>query len=514
MATTPDDTHDADVIIVGCGPIGVALANLLGLAGVRVLAIDRNLGVLPLPRALHVDGEVMRVFQAMDLVRPMLDIMRPGGSMHWVNAQGEMLLVRAGIQGLGPQGWHNNYYYHQPLLEEVLRAGMRRFAHVALREQVEVRDLRQDDDGVTLEAWDAAAQRRIALRARYVVGCDGARSTVRRWVGGEAFEDLGEHQAWIVVDGVLNHPLDLPEYSVQHCDPRRPATSIYVSPLRRRWELMLLPGEDPQAITRPERIWQLLEPWVKPTQATLERAATYVFHSLIAHEWQRGRVLLAGDSAHQTPPFLGQGLCAGIRDVSNLAWKLAHALRQPSCADALLSTYGPERIPHVRAFIELAVDVGRIIQELDPQRASQRDERLKAQGLNFHYPLPRLGPGVHVAGPEAAGKVSIQSTLPDGQWLDDAVGQRFAVILDRHAATAIAPALAAALDDAGAVIIRDGGTRLQAWLAELGVCAVVLRPDRYVFNACATLDGLASSLQFLRQWLQDGAAAGGIQSGE
>lgn len=501
----PPDEYD--VLIAGCGPTGAALANLLGQAGLSVLALDRHRGIVPLPRAVHVDGEVMRIFQNMGLAEPMLNILRPGGAMHWVNAQGETLLVRAAVQGLGPQGWHGNYYYHQPRLEEVLRAGMARFAHVSLREGVELRAVRQDAHGVEVQAWDDEAGAMRHWRARWLVGCDGARSTVRQWVGGEDVEDLGEHQGWIVVDAVLHHPLDLPEYSVQHCDPRRPTTSIYVSPLRRRWELMLLPGEDPRPLLEPERLWPLLSPWVKPTQARLERAANYVFHSVIARRWQEGRVFLAGDSAHQTPPFLGQGLCAGIRDAANLAWKLAHAQRHPAQAEALLATYGPERLPHVRAFIALAVEVGRIIQELDPVKAAERDERLKAQGLAFGYPTPVLGPGVHRAGradapcPEV-GCVFPQATLPDGQWLDDVLGPRFAVLTHPEHAAAMTPALQGRIAAAGCTWVPDPGARLSQWLAQRELAAVVLRPDRYVFDACASVEALQEALQAMSGWLE------------
>ena len=502
-AGSADPVIDAEVLIVGCGPVGAALANLLGQAGVRVLVLERNRGILPLPRAVHVDGEVMRIFQTMGLAPQMLKVLRPGGSMHWVNAQGDTLLVRAGISGLGPQGWHNNYYYHQPQLEEVLRAGMRRFSQVVLREQIEVLSMQAHDDRVAVQVRDHANGAVQSLCARYVVGCDGARSTVRRWVGGDDFEDLGGHQTWVVVDALLSHPLDLPEHSVQHCDPSRPVTSIYVQPLRRRWELMVLPGEKPEDLVDPERIWAMLRPWVRPTQATLERAACYTFHSLIARNWQRGRAFLAGDAAHQTPPFLGQGLCAGLRDVSNLAWKLALALRHPSGADALLRTYGPERLPHVREFIAMAVQVGRIIQELDPQEAARRDERLKAEGVAFHYPTPRLGPGWHrgeqTDAAACVGRISIQHTLEDGRWLDDVVGQRFAVVLSREAVAALPPAIEAALTAMDVAIVTDAGARLLAWLKEQGAVFVVLRPDRYVFDAGKDLDALPVVLEALQR---------------
>lgn len=493
---------DVDVAIIGYGPTGAALANALGAQGLSVCVLERSHGVLPIPRAVHIDGETMRVLQSLDLATPSLAIMRPGGSMHWVNAEGQTLLVRTGVQGLGTHGWHNDYYFHQPQFEEVLRQGLARYPTVQVAEGWALQSLRQDAQGVELSLSAVEGGAAGTLRARYVVGCDGARSTVRAQIGGDDFEDLGEHQAWLVVDGVLNRPLDLPEHSVQHCDPARPATSIYVHPLRRRWELMLLPGEDPKDMTDPEVVWRLLRPWVQPSQATLERAAAYVFHSLVARRWQEGRVLLAGDAAHQTPPFLGQGLCAALRDVANLAWKLVEAVRQPSHGAALLATYGPERTPHARAFIALAVDVGRVIQETDPQAAAVRDARLSSQGLSFAFPSPTLGDGAHRARAQApvVGQVAPQFERPDGRWTDDVAGAAWSLWLDADLAGQIDAACLARWQAAGIAVLADPGPRARAWLAEQGARAVVLRPDRYVFDLCADLAELEATEVALRHW--------------
>lgn len=490
-----------DVAIVGYGPTGAALANALGAHGLSVCVLDRNCGVLPIPRAVHIDGETMRVLQGLGLAAAALGVMRPGGSMHWLNAEGRTLLVRTGVQGLGVHGWHNDYYYHQPQFEAVLRQGLARFPSVQVAEGWELRALQPQDDGVRLTVASAGGE--VAeLQAGFVVGCDGARSTVRALSGGDDFEDLGEHQAWLVVDGVLHRPLDLPEHSVQHCDPARPATSIYVHPLRRRWELMLLPGEDPQAMTEPDVVWRLLQRWVKPQQATLERAAAYVFHSLVARRWQHGRVLLAGDAAHQTPPFLGQGLCAALRDVANLQWKLAEAVRRPATGLPLLATYGPERTPHAREFVSLAVQVGRVIQETDPQAAVARDERLLSQGLSFAFPSPVLGAGAHRARAEApaVGTVAPQFEGPDGRWSDDVAGAAWSVWLDAALAAALGERGCARLAAAGLVVLADPGERARAWLAERGAAAAVLRPDRYLFDLCRDAAELDATVEALCAW--------------
>ncbi len=493
-----------DVAIVGSGPVGASLANLLGRRGLKVALIDRNAGVMQIPRAVHLDGETMRAFQNMGLQQEIIAICRPGHGMRWVDSRGETLLMRTGHEGIGPQGWHNDYYFHQPVLEQALRDGLNRYTNVQLFERVEVKGYREGDDRVRLllEAQDGPSGE-LWLDCRYVVGCDGARSTVRAWIG-EEHEDLGEHQAWLVVDAVLHHPLPLPEHTVQHCDPRRPATSIYVNPLRRRWEIMLLPGDDSHRVTQPETVWRLLSPWIKPAQGRLERAATYTFHSLIARRWQVGRLLIAGDAAHQTPPFLGQGLCAGVRDVVNLAWKLDRAIRHPDSARGLIETYGPERIPHAREFVALAVDVGKVIQELDPDLAAARDGRLKAQGLQFAFPEPLLGCGVHRPGHLASGKIFMQPMLADGRWLDELATGRVAIVL-RDAERL--PPLPDGLDDSNCLVVTNADQAAQAWMAEQGAVGVILRPDGYVFDVCGSYVQLEEALLELKAWLVDGTAS-------
>ena len=491
-----------DVAIVGCGPTGAALALALARAGLRVAVVERETGVVQIPRAVHIDGETMRILADLGVAGAALTLMRPGAGMHWVNSEGGQLMVRTGVQGLAEHGWHNDYYFHQPQLEALLRQAMAD-AGAALYEGWTLRALREDDEGVTLSLESTADGRADELRARWVVGCDGARSTVRSLISAEAMEDLGEHQAWIVVDGVLHRPLDLPEHTVQHCDPARPATSIYVHPLRRRWELMVLPGEDVQTLVHPATLWPLLERWVRPSQARLERAAVYVFHALIAERWQGARVFLAGDAAHQTPPFLGQGVCAALRDAANLAWKLVTASRRPEIGAALLATYGAERRPHAREFIALAVEVGRVIQVLDPDVAAARDARLLREGLSFAFPTPTLGAGVHRARADAprVGRVAPQSELADGRWSDEAAGGGWSLWLagPMHVPP---PAVAERLAALGVTTLADPGRRGRAWLAESGACSALLRPDHYVFDLCPTADDLVRAVDALAAWLE------------
>src|SRR6185369_12162511 len=351
-----------DVAILGYGPVGALLANLLGQAGLSVAVYERETAVFPLPRAVHFDGEVMRIFQSAGLAGRIAQETRPSSQgMHFVNAEGQTLMVRRGVEGRGPQGWPNNWYFHQPALEAILRDGVARFPNVRVHLGREIADVAE-------------------LDARYIVGCDGARSLVRRAIGSRQ-HDLGLHQPWLVVDLLCDPDSPrvkaLPEYTIQLCDPRRPMTVVNVGGRRRRWEIMLMPGDDPDRLTEPGIFWPMMQRWLGPQDAVLERAAVYTFHSLVQEGWRKGRLLLAGDACHQTPPFLGQGMCAGMRDAANLTWKLV-ALLKDGAPDALLDTYESERLPHVQIFIDLAVKLGAVLQETDPTAAAARDRRFEA----------------------------------------------------------------------------------------------------------------------------------------
>ena len=494
----------ADVALVGCGPVGALLANLLGAQGLSVLVLERDAEVYPLPRAIHFDGEVMRVFQTAGLQAPVQALSRPGlQGMHFNNADGETLLIRAGSSLNGPHGCANNHYFHQPELEQVLRQGLARWPGVTLLTQHEVTAVHDDGAGVTLQLTDLTDPTNVrahSARARYVVGCDGARSLVRKAIGSTSL-DLGLHQPWLVFDVRLKEPVPtLPEYTVQVCDPARPMTVCNVVGNRRRWEIMLMPGDDPAELVQPATIWRLISRWISPEQADIERAVIYTFHSVVTQGWRRGRLLLAGDSAHQTPPFLGQGLCAGVRDAANLAWKL-HAVLRGHADASLLDTYEPERAPHVQAFIELAVKLGDIIQTTDPQAARERDARFRAgQPETFQYPAPRLGPGVWAGDHPAVGRVFPQPRLADGRWLDAAVGPHFALLADDTLLAAADADTAAHLSAAGTVLLpAHGQPEVQAWLQDQQVAAVLLRPDRYVAGVATDAAGLARIARVLQR---------------
>lgn len=470
--------EDFDVVIVGRGPVGATLANLLGLCGVRTLVLEREARTWHLPRAVHFDDECMRVFQTIGLADAILPhvILSPG--MRFLDADGRMILDWSRPVEPTAMGWNLSYRFHQPDLEEILISGLTRWPHVALRNRCDVFALDQDQDGVRVRYEDLSSGELVEVRAAYVIGCDGARSLVRRFIG-SGMDDLGFHERWLVIDVLLKRDRDdLGDYSIQHCDPRRPATYVRGTGTRRRWEITVHPAEDSQHVCQPAEVWELLSRWITPEDAEIERAAVYTFHSAIAQQWRDRRLLLAGDSAHQTPPFLGQGMCAGIRDAANLAWKLNEVLRGRA-GDALLDTYQSERLPHVREFIELAIRLGGVINTKAIEAGLAAGQARENAPVKLEVKKPLLGPGLVLGDLPLAGHLAPQFQLDDGSRGDERIGYRHVLLVE----SAAMPASRRALSRAGLDILTgDDAGGVRCWLREHGMTAALVRPDRYILG--------------------------------
>jgi len=493
----------ADVAIVGYGPVGQALAAYLGAAGLSVAVFERDRYVYELARTGGIDDEAMRTFQRVGLAERIQDETFVPGALDCLTVDGQVLLSWP-CGERGPSGYGRLNMWHQPDIDRIVREHVGAMPTVAVHLEHEVEEVVEGDDAVRLTALDRLTDERIACEAQYVVGCDGGRSAVRGLLGA-TFASLGDSEDWVVVDVTLTRDdVELPEETHHICDPRRPVTFIRNKDDRRRWEFMVLPGEDPAEMARPESVWRLLSPWLAPGDAEIYRCVAYTFHALLADRWRRGRLLIAGDAAHLMPPFLGQGLCSGLRDVRNLSWKLAAVVAGRAPA-TLLDTYGSERGAHVRTFIETSVAMGGIIQTLDPELAARRDaEMLAGETGLMRLPVPRLGPGLLPASAEAPlGTLFPQPVLEDGRLLDDVSGERFTVLglpelietLDREALDAFAR------EDVA--VIADAGPETRAALAEVGATAVLIRPDRYLLataRSAAELIAAAGSVPWAGSW--------------
>jgi 3-(3-hydroxy-phenyl)propionate hydroxylase len=505
-----------DVAIVGYGPVGATLANLLGRSGWRVSVLERSTSIHHLPRAAHFDAEIMRVFASLGLAPTILPATAPILGMHFLNGEGKKLFGFDRPRKNDPTDWAENFMFYQPDLERALRAGVERFAGVEVRLAHEVESIRSGDGGVELEARDLESGARRSVRARYVIGCDGARSITRAAVGAE-LDDLVFDQPWLVVDVMMNREMGLPTVVHQICDPARPTTVIPSAGRHRRWEFMLLPGENAEEMQRPERVETLLSRWIGPNDAEIVRAVVYSFHALLARGWRKGRVILAGDSAHQMPPFLGQGMCSGIRDAANLAWKLDLVLAGRA-SDALLDSYEIEREPHVRKIVELAVVLGRILQTTDPVVAAARDAQFfsgEEAPVGVGPPdarRPPLGHGILHAASDAerglAGELLPQ--LPFGpRHLDDELGRGFAILSATDLRRSLSRSALTFWERAGTRFVdlsavEGTAGRLGAFLERYGT--IVVRPDRYVFGTARDAAGLEALGEELRGELRfDGA---------
>jgi 3-(3-hydroxy-phenyl)propionate hydroxylase len=485
-----------DVAIVGCGPVGAMLANLLGLQGISAVAIERETDIFPLPRAVHFDDEVMRLLQTVGLSAAMLPLVHVSPGMRFVDEDGRLLLDWPRPPEVGPQGWHVSYRFHQPELERVLRDGLRRWPTAGLRTGIEVLAIEPDAAAMTLTCRDRASGGISHVVARYVVGCDGANSLVRQLIGG-GMEDLGFQERWLVVDAILRRPRpDLSDHSVQFCSRTRPATYVRGTGDRRRWEITLHPHEDSAGATMAANVFQLLSPWVGPDDVTLERTAVYTFRSAIAERWHAGRLLIAGDSAHLTPPFMGQGLCAGMRDVGNLAWKLGRVLRGQDGAE-VLETYQTERAAHVREYIELAVRLGGLINTKAMAMAVPGAVLAGGEPARMRSIRPRLGPGLAGGWTAARGTVAPQPRLGGGHLFDDRVGYRHAMLMRPGFERRLDPDFINRMSARGVVMLAGDSPGCRDWLDEMGAQAVLVRPDRYIHGAArdlAEMRDLAASI--------------------
>lgn len=342
-----------DVLVVGLGPVGAALASLLGSYGVRTLVVDKSHEIFTAPRAIALDNEALRILQMAGIREgdfetvaiPRVLMRSPqAGEFGCVNTAGSI------------DGHPKLVTFHQPTLERVLRSRLASLPTVEIALGWELQALQEGLEDVTASLRSSEGRIR-GVSARYIVGADGASSRVRQLLDLD-FKGATYAEDWLIVDA------QRPKPSIDHiefiCDPARPCPHMLAPAGRERWEFMLRPGETREQMESDDSIRKLLAPWGKPEEMAIERRAVYRFHARVAQRFSKGRCFLAGDAAHITPPFVGQGLVAGLRDAANLGWKLAWVI-QGLAAESILDSYDAERRPHARAMIRLARFMGRLV---------------------------------------------------------------------------------------------------------------------------------------------------------
>lgn len=496
--------NKAPVVIVGAGPVGVTAATLLAQYGVRSIVLDRWAGVYPQPRAVHLDDEVYRILDRLGIAEEFAAISRPALGLRLLDPNLTVLAEFHRDPRDGRHGHPRANMFDQPELEALLRSNLERYPEASLRGDAEVTGLSDLADGRTrVRFTDRTDGTEHTVECDYLLGCDGANSMVRKHIGA-TMRDLRFEQRWLVID--VDATVDLRQWGGVHqvCNPHRAGTFMQVGPDRYRWEFRLLPGESAADYTTLSALRPLIAPWLGSTSdadLSIIRVAEYTFRAQIADRWRRGNIFLLGDAAHLTPPFIGQGLGAGLRDAMNLSWKLAGVL-QGSLPSDVLDSYQDERKPHARKLIALALAVGHamsaggrignalrgviaprahLIPGLSARLLDSATPALSGSALvDRHYGVSRL-----------AGRMCPNTVLPGGGRLDTIAGNGFAVI------TAEPPNASQRelIGGRNAVLhYAEPGTALAEWLRSGRVRAAVVRPDFTVMRAGDDIAELCSAL--------------------
>ena len=505
-----------DVLIVGGGPVGLAMAVMLGKARHKVALFERWPTRYGLPRVGGIDAEMMRIFHSLRMGGHWFDDVIYARSYSWHGISGEELQdLRRGRPELEVSGWPGFVTQYQPYLEDELAKIVASLPNAELNRGWEVIEVRQHLDHVELRAREmklAAAGEIVptgatrVARGLFLVGADGANSFVRTSVG-EPIEDLGLTTRWFHIDSRVN-PSGRGKITrpAQYCEPSRPYMCMPMGKSHYRFEFMVMPDDDEAELLKPETAWRFMQPWLKPGDVEIVRHMIYSVACQLAKNWRHGRILLAGDSVHQMPPKLGQGMCSGIRDVFNLTWKFDRILRGEAGL-SLLDTYTDERLPHVRDLIELSAHHTQLVCEIDPERALARDEMYLARKAPALKPFPWLRNGIVHGSPEPVrgmtgrlgpqGKVLLEGVAG---FADDLLGTGWSVVSLTDVRTNLRADRRTFLEGLHALYLRvarnaskmGSGEAIDLdgiygrFFGEAGVESVLVRPDFYIFGAAGS----------------------------
>jgi 3-(3-hydroxy-phenyl)propionate hydroxylase len=544
MTSAPDPagsgSEHTDVAIVGAGPVGLTLANFLGLYGVRTVVLESRPTLIDYPRGVGMDDETLRTFQGIGVVQDVLPHTTPDQWLRFMNSKGRCF---ASIEPRSRQfGWPRRNAFIQPLVDEVLLAGLDRFDGVEVRWDSEVVSVDDGPDAVRYTVREGHQEKERT--ASYLVGCDGGRSIVRKEMG-VSWDGTSSPTRWLVVD-LAHDPVGTPNACV-YGDWHRPYVSIALPHGLRRFEFMLLAGEDEDEMAKPDRVDELIRavvPDVGPIDYIRQRV--YTHHARVAGSFVQGRVLIGGDAAHLMPVWQGQGYNSGIRDAANLGWKLAAAIKGEA-SPRIIQTYDTERRAHAAAMVKISQTAGLLVRQTKRSSAMARDAitrvwdfvpPFKRYIVEMRYkPMPRYTEGVVLGasdgGPPGSGRLFIQPTVAtrhDGRrMLDEVLGPWFAVLawgddprahlgpegveaLRRLRARVVVARPPTQLhwgepDEDGYVVVADDGSELKNWFDAQGGSIAVVRPDRFVAAVCRPLE-LSARLARLAELIGAPSATG------
>jgi 3-(3-hydroxy-phenyl)propionate hydroxylase len=513
--------RDTDVLVIGAGPVGLTVASLLADQGVRVTLVEKNHGIGDEPRAISATDETLRVMQEIGVLEELAPEMLLDTGARYYGRRGRLLAeVRPGRPVLGQPG---KSQFDQPVMESVLLSAAVRRPLVDVRFGTEAFEVTGSAEHVDTVLVGHSGRRTV--RSSWVVACDGGRSPVRSQLG-IGLEGSTQTQKWIVVD-VAGSRTDPDPFAEFHCNGIRPTVVVPGVHGRRRYEFMLLPGDDPEQVTRPDVVVGLVAPFEPLVPEDIRRSAVYVAHQRIAVSYRRGRVVLAGDAAHLMPPFAGQGLNAGIRDAANLAWKIAATVRD-GAPESLVDTYAEERRPHAAGMVRLSRRIGKVVMCTNPVATVLRDRAFGLIGIvppveRWLTEMRFLRQPRYVRGcvltpertvPRAVARL-VGRALPqpdvrsaDGVVpLDSVLGAGWTALRFRSGGRIeVAPLGSGSCTPVDPVPAVDNGAAFAAIPAGI---SLVVRPDRYVAAAVRTVSEQAA-LTRLSAWvpaLRPGAAA-------
>ena len=488
-----------DIAICGYGPVGSTFAGLMGKLGYKVLVIERNIGPSPTARAINTDGEQLRTFDRLGIAEKVVENSTEIHCVHFGDANLNPIQTIEQPVGVSAMGWPNQVLFYQPELEGFIRASVESENNIVIKEGTELLNFDDSDEGVYLNCKDSKGD--LTFFSKYLIGCDGASSFVRRKLDVD-LEDFEYNQEWLVCDAHLTKKVNIPEKeAMQVCDPKRPGTYV---PGRRghlRFEFKKMPGEDSNELEKDENVWKLLKPWINKDNAELERAQVYSFHACIAETWRKGNVLIAGDAAHQMPPFMGAGMGTGIRDVTNISWKLDLLLKNKA-NEKILDTYQKERHSHAKWTIAQTVTIGQVIEGFC---AAAEGKEYEPKGPSYDVNFPHIPSGIYSDPADMITGVPIPQPIlikdNKKEMLDKMINENFA-ILAQESNLDLTEKAKTIVDLLGIKLItmdsyEDSEERLKTVFEKYK--AVLIRPDKYTYGGVEDISSLSDMIESLEK---------------